>query len=214
MNIFDQYRAHRNIQEAESMQAYMKGKFEFLGVKRPLRNELQRDFIREKKKEKLIDNDFIRECWTQPEREFQYLGMDYFRSVIRYAGPQDLELMRSLIIEKSWWDTVDFIASNLVGEVVKNYPELKENLFPWITDHNMWLRRTTLLFQLKYKDDTDIHFLEQAIKSNLGSSEFFINKAIGWSLRQYSKHNPEWVRAFIQQVKLAPLSLREASKYL
>ena len=74
MEIFDQFRARRNSTEGKGMQAYMKGKFEFLGVKRPIRNELQKDFIREKKKEKRVDENFIRVCWSQPEREFQYLG--------------------------------------------------------------------------------------------------------------------------------------------
>ena len=140
--------------------------------------------------------------------------MDYYRAVIRFAGPDDLKLMQYLIIEKSWWDTVDFIASNLVGELVKQFPNLKKHMEPWISDNDIWLRRTTLLFQLKYKDNTDVEFLEKAITSNLGSSEFFINKAIGWSLRQYSKHNPEWARTFLQRQELAPLSIREASKYL
>lgn len=213
-DIFQQFRDHRNPTEAGGMRAYMKDKFEYLGLKRPVRNELQRTFIATRRKEKRLDRDFIRECWAQPEREFQYLAMDYFRTVVRYAESHDLKLMHDLIIDKSWWDTVDFIASNLVGTLLTSYPELQAEVKVWITDSNMWLRRTTLLYQLKYKEETDLQFLEEAIRENLGSKEFFINKAIGWALRQYSKVDSKWVGEIIDKYPLAPLSVREGSKYL
>jgi 3-methyladenine DNA glycosylase AlkD len=78
----------------------------------------------------------------------------------------------------------------------------------------MWLRRSSIIFQLHLKKDTDTMLLAEAIEKNLGSKEFFINKAIGWALREYSKTDPEWVRAFISSHELAPLSVKEASKYI
>ena len=213
-DIFQQFRANANPSEAAGMRAYMKDQFDYLGLKRPVRNEIQKAFIAEKKKSKSVDREFIGICWEESEREFQYLAMDYFRAVIRYAEPSDLVLMHRMIVTRPWWDTVDFIASNLVGALLLRHPELQREVVPWIDDDDMWVRRTALLYQLKYKDDTDTQFLEMAIQANLGSKEFFINKAIGWALRQYSKFDPAWVSDIIDKYPLAPLSVREGSKYL
>ena len=99
--------------------------------------------------------------------------------------------------------------------MAKHYPSIKEDVLKsWIDDESIWLRRTSIIYQLSYKTETDTDFLKLAILHNQGSSEFFINKAIGWALRQYSKTDPEWVRSFIQKYELQPLSLKEASKYI
>ena len=57
---------------------------------------------------------------------------------------------------------------------------------------------------------------EKILVNNFGSDEFFINKAIGWALRDYSKTNPERVREFINKYKdkMSSLSVRKASKYI
>jgi 3-methyladenine DNA glycosylase AlkD len=127
----------------------------------------------------------------------------------------DIQLAEELLVNNSWWDTVDFIAANIVGWMVSEYPELKRTAIPvWMRHENMWLRRTSLIYQLKYREETDTEILSEAIHTNLESREFFINKAIGWALRQYSKYNPDWVRSFIENTDLQPLSHREASKYI
>ena len=66
------------------------------------------------------------------------------------------------------------------------------------------------------KEKTKQELLAKIIDNNLNREEFFINKAIGWALRDYSKTNPPWVKEFLASRKngLAKLSLREASKYL
>lgn len=120
-----------------------------------------------------------------------------------------------MITHKSWWDTIDFIASNLVGAYFKHFPEVKVNTIKkWLASENIWKQRTALLFQLKYKDQLDTSLLKYIIISLLGSDEFFINKAIGWILREYSKTNPEWVLSFTAENKLDKLSQREALKWL
>jgi 3-methyladenine DNA glycosylase AlkD len=123
-------------------------------------------------------------------------------------------LLERLITTKSWWDSVDSIAP-LVGELARKYPELvEENINHWSKHDNYWLRRASILFQLKYKDETNEALLYDYMVKNADSKEFFIQKAIGWALREYSKTNPKSVKAFIEGNQLAPLSIREGSKYL
>lgn len=89
-------------------------------------------------------------------------------------------------------------------------------MLEWSVSDNIWLKRVSIDFQHKYKDKTNTELLEKIIYNNLGSNEFFVNKAIGWSLRDYSKVNPEWVKGFLDKYKeqLSALSIKEASKYL
>jgi 3-methyladenine DNA glycosylase AlkD len=120
-----------------------------------------------------------------------------------------------MVAHKSWWDTVDFIAPKLVGEYFKIYPEQRNTYVEkWIASDNIWLQRTSILFQLKYKEEFDTEFLTYVINSLLGSKEFFINKAIGWILRQYSKVNPNWVIEFTNNTQLDKLSYKEATRLI
>jgi len=192
----------------------MKNKFPFLGLKKPQRISLSKEFLDLKKKDKEVDWDFILKCYDMPEREFQYLAIDYMDKVKNLFKPNDMEKIEKLITTKSWWDTVDYI-NRIVGYIAMKYPRVKESTIQkWIYSDNIWLKRVSILFQLKYKDKTDTEFLEKAILFNSQTDEFFINKAIGWALREYSKTNKEWVRNFIESNDLHKLSIKEGSKYL
>lgn len=131
------------------------------------------------------------------------------------AEKERIDLYEYLIVNKSWWDTIDYSASNLVGVHFQKFPELIQPYTEkWMDSGNMWLQRTSLLFQLKYKKATDLELLTDYIHQLQGSKEFFINKAIGWILREYSKTNAAWVVDFVNSNQLAPLSHREALKWL
>ncbi len=105
---------------------------------------------------------------------------------------KDIELFEFMIINKSWWDTIDFISPKLTGEYFKFYPKQREKYVgKWLASKNIWLQRTSILFQLNYKDNLDTGFLTFIINSLPGSKEFFINKTIGWILRNYSRTNPD-----------------------
>jgi len=120
-----------------------------------------------------------------------------------------------MVINKSWWDTIDFLSPKIVGEYFKLYPETIENqIEKWIHSNNMWLQRSCLIFQLKYKETLNTQLLTHIIQSLLCSKEFFINKAIGWILREYSKTNPQWVIKFVHTNTLNTLSKREALKFI
>jgi len=123
--------------------------------------------------------------------------------------------IKHLATTKSWWDTVDNL-DTLMGAIALAYPEVNTTLVAWSEDENIWLRRLAIDHQLQRKEQTDTDLLRQIIVSNLDQREFFITKAIGWALRDYSKTDPNWVAAFIAEFGdlMAPLSIREASKYL
>ncbi|MEG6615200.1 DNA alkylation repair protein [Peptococcaceae bacterium 1198_IL3148] len=205
----------RNPDQAIQMAAYMKNNFPFLGIKKPQRAALGKDFIKNAKKQKIINWDFIDRLWVMPEREFQYLAIDYLLALKDYLQKDDIDNIKFLVETKPWWDTVDTLASNITGVLCLKYPELiNSHILKWAESNNIWLVRVAILFQLKYKEKTDQELLSLIIKQNSNTTEFFINKAIGWVLREYSKTNKEWVKEFIASNPLHPLSVKEGSKYL
>jgi 3-methyladenine DNA glycosylase AlkD len=212
MDIFNVLEAAANPEKAAAMSAYLKDQFAFLGVQKPEREALTKDFLKQKRKEPL-DWEFVEACYAKPQREFHYLTVDYVLLMKDKLQPEDIAHIEALITRNSWWDTVDMYNIPL-GCMFLKYPQTAQTVKRWMTSDNLWLRRMSVIFQLHLKDKSDTVFMAEAIENNLGSKEFFINKAIGWALREYSKTNPEWVRAFIESHELAPLSVREASKYI
>jgi 3-methyladenine DNA glycosylase AlkD len=210
------FEENRNEANAEPMKNYMKGHFPFLGIKSPLRKELEKQFFKETGiLKELFSKEFIVELWEKKEREYQYTALVYIEKSLNKLQKDDLAFMEQLITMKSWWDTVDAIAPKPVGKIAEKFPEvIDETIDGWAGHDNLWLRRAALLFQLKYKQKTHEELLYQYIRQNADGKEFFIQKAIGWALREYSKTNPASVKAFIEGQQLAPLSAREGSKYL
>ena len=209
--------AASNPANAAPMAAYMRDQFPFLGIKTPQRRELIKPLLAEARveaKTQGIDRSFVEACWQAPEREFQYAALDYLHALRRYLEPEDIDWLRDLIEEKSWWDTVDRL-DTMVGEILWCNPN-DDLILAWAQDANMWVRRVAIDHQRPRKAATDTVLLEKIITLNFGSREFFINKAIGWSLREYSKTDPAWVADFIARhgTRMAPLSVREGSKRL
>ena len=200
--------------DAVAMKAYMKNKFEFLGVKTPARRKLAKTFFKQQT-DSVIDWNFINEAWNNPYRELQYAALDYLEIRKKLLTPSDLPHLKKLAQTKSRWDTIDFL-DRLVGSIIAQFPEAKEIILAWSCDEDIWLRRLAIDHQLLRKEETDTELLEKILVNNLGQTEFFINKAIGWALRDYSKTNADWVRDFIQRHReeMAALSIREGSKYL
>ena len=207
-------KAVANPDDVVAMKAYMKNKFEFLGVKTPARRKLTKAFFKQHT-DSVIDWNFINEAWKNPYRELQYTALDYLEIRKKLLTPSDLPRLKKLAQTKSWWDTIDFL-DRLVGSIIARFPETKEIIVAWSCDEDIWLRRLTIDHQLLRKEKTDTELLEKILVNNLGQTEFFINKAIGWALRDYSKTNPDWVRDFIERNRaaMAALSIREGSKYL
>ena len=206
---------NRNELLAVSMERYMQDKFSFLGVRGATRTEIYKKHFPEARKSKVIDWEFIETCWNKEEREFQYAVVYYLKTMQKFLKREDISRLKYLIVTKSWWDTVDLLAK-VVGSLVIRFEGLNQLMLEWSKDSNIWLRRVAMLHQLSFKEKVDEGLLEKILLANLGDNEFFINKAVGWALRDYSKFNPEWVTKFIEKNRenMANLSLREASKYL
>lgn len=157
----------------------------------------------------------ITSMWELPEREYQYVAVDYLVKHKKKLTEEHVDLIEYLITTKSWLDTVDALASHVVGELFSKYPNLiKERGEKWLHSENIWLQRTMILYQLKYKEATDEDFLYFVIRKLKEIDEFFNQKAIAWALREYSKTNPDSVRKFIESENLSKLAVREGSKYI
>lgn len=215
MCLISDFEKNRNELLAVSMERYMQDKFSFLGVRGATRTEIYKKYFPEVRKSKVIDWDFVEGCWNKEEREFQYVVVYYLKTMQKFLKREDISRLKYLIVTKSWWDTVDLLAK-VVGSLVIRIEGYDQIMLEWSKDSNIWLRRVAMLHQLSFKEKVDEGLLEKILLANLGDNEFFINKAVGWALRDYSKFNPEWVREFIEKNKndIANLSLKEASKYL
>ncbi len=213
-DIFQGLKEVANPEDAIHMKAYMKDQLEFLGVKTPVRRKLSKVFFK-KNSSLAIDWKFIHQAWDNPYREMQYVVLDYLQLKQKALTPSDLPKIKKLAQTKPWWDTIDFLCRS-VGYISLHYPETKKIVLDWSRDKDFWLRRIAIEHQLLQKEETDVQLLEQILINNLNQTEFFINKAIGWALRDYSKTNPDWVLEFIEKYKdkLSRLSIKEGSKYL
>ena len=215
LDLITDFEENRNELLAESMSKYMQDKFRFLGVRGTTRTEIYKKYFPDTRKTKIIDWDFVESCWNKEEREFQYVVVYYLKAMQKFLKREDISRLKYLIVTKSWWDTVDLLAK-VIGSLVIRIEGYDQIMLEWSKDSNIWLKRVAILYQLSLKEKVDKQILERILVDNLGDSEFFINKAIGWALRNYSKYNPEWVREFIKKNKdnMASLSIREASKYI
>ncbi|MER7462429.1 DNA alkylation repair protein [Streptomyces sp. NPDC097981] len=203
--------------QARSMAAYMKDVAPFLGIRTPLRRELTKAVTARTPKPAEADlAALVLRCWELPEREYHYFAVDYLRGHVRACSSGFLPVVRHLIVTVPWWDTVDHLAAHAVGPLVAADPALTAVTDEWIGDEDLWLARTALLHQLRYKSATDAGRLFAYCRRQGGHPDFFVRKAIGWALREYAKTDPEAVRAFVaaEGDALSPLSVREALKNL
>ena len=215
IDLLEELEATKDSKNAGPMEAYMCHQFFFLGIAAPERNALYKKYFPKAKKTKIIDWNFVDTCWRKEPREYQYVAANYLKAMQSYLTENDLPKLERLVVTKSWWDTVD-ILDRVVGSLVYDKPELEKIILQWSLSDNIWLRRVAIDHQLLRKENTNVQLMEKILLNNLDRTEFFINKAIGWALRDYSKTNPTWVAGFIEKNKerMADLSIKEASKYL
>jgi 3-methyladenine DNA glycosylase AlkD len=212
-----QFYKHRNSDKAEQMKAYMKGLFPFYGIQQAERKRLSSDWIKEVKKLSHEEKwSVIFDLWNESEREMQYLALDILRSMEARFTQKDITHIEKLVLEKSWWDTVDALAARACGGWLRTYPEKKEMVITrWRDSGELWLIRCSLLFQMFYKEQTDEDLLFSLCDQFCKDKEFFIRKGIGWALRQYAKTQPEQVCAYVKSnPHLSGLSKREALKHI
>ncbi|MBW5423715.1 DNA alkylation repair protein [Streptomyces sp. BG9H] len=215
--LVETYTAAADPPRAAHMRAYMKDIAPFLGLTSPVRRELSRAVLAGTPRPDEADCAAIAlRCWALPEREYAYFAVDYLRRHVKRCSSAFLPVARHLVTTRSWWDTVDLLAAHVVGSLVAADPGLRAAMDEWIEDEDLWVARTALLHQLRHKSATDSERLFAYCVRQSGHRDFFIRKAIGWSLREYAKTDPEAVRAFVgrHRDRLSPLSVREALKNL
>ncbi|WP_374349680.1 DNA alkylation repair protein [Chitinimonas sp.] len=199
---------------APAMRAYMREQFDFLGVPTPARRRAAKAFIhagRDMDSAQLLA--LAEQLWQQPEREFQYVAIDLLDRHIARLTPDSLPALEALVQSKPWWDSVDGLASWVIGGLVGRHRALQARMDQLSRHPDIWLRRVAILHQLGYKTSTDHARLFDYCAANAGDAEFFIRKAIGWALREYAYTAPDAVRDFVNATPLAPLSRREALKH-
>ncbi|MET9952736.1 DNA alkylation repair protein [Streptomyces sp. NPDC006339] len=211
------YPAAGNPFRAQEMVAYMKGVAPFLGLRTPERRALSRTVLDGLPAPDETDCTAVAlRCFALPEREYHYFAVDYLRRHVKRCSSAFLPVARHLVTTVSWWDTVDHLAAHVVGGLVAADPALAARMDEWIADDDLWVARTALLHQLRFKDATDAERLFSYCLLRADDPDFFLRKAIGWSLREYAKTAPTEVRAFVTRntSRLSPLSVREALKNL
>lgn len=195
---------------------YVRNKFDFLGIRTPIRRRLINQFIKENglpSKDNL--KEIIFNMWDLPEREYQKAALDILEKMEKTLTPDDMFWLSALIVKKSWWETVDVLSPNIFGSMFLTNPEIAPLYADkWINSENIWLQRTAILYQLKYKEKTDEARLFRYVLRRADSEEFFVQKAIGSALREYAKSEPDRVKDFVHHSPLKPLSKREALKHV
>jgi 3-methyladenine DNA glycosylase AlkD len=195
----------------------MKYNFPFYGIKTDLRRALLKQVWQEHKNEVALNTrELARQLYALPQREYHYCAVEILiKELKKKYKKEDITLTEYLLATNSWWDTVDVLAKYMLGDYLKQYPEETNNIIErFSASPNMWLNRAAILFQLGYKKTTNTHLLFTECQKHKHSKAFFIQKAIGWALREYAKTNPDAVRSFVKKAGLKPLSEREALKNL
>jgi len=198
---------------AASSKAYLRDQFECFGIPTPLRRTIYKEYMKKKLPTYLDLQKITKELWQLSERDFQYFAVELMAARKKEWDHKIIYLFEYFITHKSWWDTVDHIARELTGPYFIFFPkQIKKVTGKWNRSDNIWLQRSSIMFQKAYKKATDTELLSAYILHLADSKEFFVQKAIGWSLREYSKTDPAWVKNFVKNHPLSTFSKKEALK--
>lgn len=214
--LVEQFEDNANPHKAQQMATYMRNQFVFLGIQKPIRVGLSKEWL-----DSCLSYDhqeivaIVNALWNLAPREYQYVAIDLMIKAKLFEMKGSIELIERFILEKSWWDTVDILASNIAGKALKNdLIQLHSTGMAWAKSQSLWLNRSALLLQLTYKEQTDCSFLLELIEILKENSNFFVQKAIGWALRSYSYTDAVWVEHLVETLPLSTLARREALRHI
>jgi 3-methyladenine DNA glycosylase AlkD len=194
---------------------YLLHQFTFFGVKAPVWRSILKKHFKNSLPPFDEAEEIIHQCFSYPMREMQYTGIELLAQYKKEWKKNSIDLIEHTLITKSWWDSVDHSTSILCAPYFRQYPDqIRRVTSKWNLSNNYWLQRCSILFQLKYKSETDTELLFSYILNLKNSKEFFVQKAIGWALREYSKTNPSQVKHFLSTTQLPTLCKREAMRYI
>jgi len=205
---------NRDETRAAQMSKYMRNLFPFYGINKPVLERLLKSL---KTAGELPDfnqmHETVESLYAEEYRESHHIALEILKLYRKQLTPAHLPWIESLIIRNSWWDSVDILAPSIAGTILRNHPEfLEKTLTDWNQQENIWLIRSSIIAQLKFRTLTDVDLLFRLILPHTGNSEFFIAKAIGWALREYSKTDATVVAQFVEKTPMQNLSKREALK--
>ena len=207
------FEQHADGENAKAMKAYMLNQFDFYGLKALVWRKLSKEYFRISLPPFEEVESIVKDCFEHPKREMQYVAIELLACYQKQWTKETISVIEYILTHKSWWETVDHAATALTGPYFKKFPQQKTKITTkWNKHSNIWLQRSSIMFQKMYKKETDIELLSKHILNQKQSKEFFIQKAIGWALREYSKTDAKWVQAFVKKHSLSPLSEREALK--
>lgn len=211
--LFFELEKNSNAENAISMENYMKNNFKFLGIKTEARRTILKNVLLKHYNE--VQENYRKlalELYTSKFREMHQCAIDLvLRFIKKDFKKEDHVFLEDLLIQNSWWDSVDTLAKYGIGGYLKVFPEVKFTLIEKFSNSdNMWLNRTAIIFQLGYKNKTDFELLKAECLKNSDSKEFFIQKAMGWALRDYGATNPTAVIQFVNENNFKPLTVKEA----
>lgn len=200
-------------------QAYMKSAMPYHGLSAPvLRTVCKRIFADIELTSRDVWQHCVLSLWRGAKfREERYvaIALTGHKLAKSFQTPAAMPLYEEIIVTGAWWDYVDDVASHRVGPILCDYPTMmKRKMLAWSKSANMWKRRTSIICQVGFKQQTDLDLLYACIEPSLDSKEFFLRKAIGWALRQYAWTDPIEVKRYARRNRdrLSGLSYREALK--
>jgi 3-methyladenine DNA glycosylase AlkD len=204
-----------NAENAAAMRAYMRNRFDYLGIPTPARRAALKLLIRSFVP---ADTPSLRAAaqalWQMPEREYQYAAVDLLTHHAGALALSDLDWLIELAQQKSWWDTVDALVK-VIGKIVRTEGARgQRQMDRAVCAENFWVRRIAMLHQLGWRGDTDTVRLFRYADMLAAEKEFFIRKAVGWALRDYAWHDWRAVQKYLKtaSTRLSPLTCREAMK--
>ncbi|MES2574758.1 MAG: DNA alkylation repair protein [Bacteroidota bacterium] len=211
------FQENSNPENGLKMEKYMRNHFSFFGIKTTDRRLIFKAIWKENQQEVTENARAIAwELFIKPQRELQYCGIEILiKELKKNYKKEDIQLIEKFITTNSWWDSVDVIAKYLLGEYVLEHPlETEKVIEQFSNSDNIWLNRSAIIFQLGYKEKTNFDLLKSECEKHKNSNEFFIQKAIGWALREYTKTNPQAVKNYVNNTNLKNLSQKEALKHI
>ena len=212
----DAFSNDANPKRAAAMSAYMRDQFQFYGIASPRRKEIVKLVFENYKYQSKEFVSLAKLLWAHPHRENQYVLFDLGYKWVKKMDMTLVPFFEKLLVQKSWWDTVDGIGPNFIGKILLNHctaEERKKYAVKWNKSSDIWNVRNSIIFQLKYKEELDFDLACSMILNHADSKEFFIQKASGWILREYAKTNMTKVKQFIEGNALSNLTKREALKH-
>lgn len=214
-NLENAFQAKSNPENAAAMAKYMRNQFSFFGIKTEERRAVFKAIWKENQQEVAKNpREIAIQLYKKQEREFHYCAIEIVIKQLKgNYKKEDMLLIEKMLTTHSWWDSVDTIAKYILGQYLLEYPmEIPEVIKRFSDSDSMWLNRSAIIFQLGYKDKTNFEILKQECNKHKDSNAFFIQKAIGWALREYGKTDPKSVKEFVLASNLKPLSRKEALK--